>query len=140
MAELPTHEIQTFDLNTGEMLLEGKEGTKVARTDITIVEIQVAATGGETNLHSHSGSDGTWYIVSGRARFYTTDDELIGEFGAGQGVLIPRGTPYWFECISPENTVILHVFTLAKGEENQRTNYNDRSRPDLRPPPVVAQS
>jgi mannose-6-phosphate isomerase-like protein (cupin superfamily) len=137
MALSASTEIQPFEL-LPETLLEGKKGTKIARTDITIVEMQVAATGGETNLHSHSAADGTWYIVRGRARFYTTDDVLVGEFGEGQGVLIPRGTPYWFECISSENTVILHVFTLARGEEDHRTNYDDRGRPDLRPPPVVA--
>ena len=69
----------------------------LARSDRAYVAVQVVRKGGENNLHSHSHVDGFWFVLNGRARFYTTDDELIGEFGPMEGVLVPRQFPYWFE-------------------------------------------
>jgi mannose-6-phosphate isomerase-like protein (cupin superfamily) len=69
----------------------------LARSDRAFFAVQVVREGGENNLHSHAHVDGFWFVLSGRARFYTTGDELLGEFGPHQGVLVPREYPYWFE-------------------------------------------
>jgi mannose-6-phosphate isomerase-like protein (cupin superfamily) len=69
----------------------------LGRTDISIGCVQVVADGGENNLHSHATLDGYWFVLAGRARFYTTGDELIADVGRHEGVLVPRGYPYWFE-------------------------------------------
>ncbi len=132
---------QVFKVDPPE-LVSGKKGTYVVRSDITSIEVQAAATGGETNMHAHTGLDGTWYVVSGRVRFYTGDadrDELIAELGPREGVFIKRSTPYWFECVSEDNLILLHVAAKAQSEINKRINYNDKGRPDLRPAPVVAE-
>jgi len=143
----PHDAIQPFRLAPKE-LTSGKKGTVVAKTDITVVEMQVAASGGSTNMHAHTGLDGAWFVVSGEARFYTADpdeaavkdrdltDIVVGDFGPCEGVLIRRDTPYWFECISKENLLLLHVATKAQAEPNKRVNYSDRGRPDLRLAPV----
>ena len=132
--------IQLFRVDPA-LLASGKSSDYVVRSDVTLVEVQAAATGGETNMHSHTGLDGAWYVVSGRARFYTGDaehDELIAELGPRDGVFVRRSTPYWFECVSEDNLILLHVAAKAQSEMNQRVNYSDRGRPDLRPPPVLA--
>jgi mannose-6-phosphate isomerase-like protein (cupin superfamily) len=146
VSEKPTAEgIQYFKVDP-PVLASGKQGTVTVRTDITWVEIQAIAAGSGTNLHAHTGVDGVWYVVSGRGKFYTTGDQLVGEIGSGEGFLIKRNTPYWFECTSGENLVLLHTATKAQTEVNKRINYEDsisnRSdfRPDARPEPVVAQS
>jgi mannose-6-phosphate isomerase-like protein (cupin superfamily) len=72
----------------------------LGRTDRAFFAVQLVKEGGENNLHSHAHVDGFWFVLSGRARFYTTDDELLGEFGPMEGVVIPRGYPYWFESAS----------------------------------------
>ena len=132
--------IQLFNVDP-PLLASGKSSNYVVRSDVTLVEVQAAATGGETNMHSHTGLDGVWYVVSGRARFYTGDaehDEFIAELGPRDGVFIRRRTPYWFECVSEDNLILLHVAAKAQDEANQRINYSDRGRPDLRPPAVLA--
>ena len=37
------------------------------------------------------------------------DDEVVGEFGRHQGVLVERGFPYWFESVGEEPLELLQV-------------------------------
>jgi mannose-6-phosphate isomerase-like protein (cupin superfamily) len=120
-------------------LATGKQVTSLARTDIAGVKVQVVASGGETNLHSHTGVDGVWFVLSGHARFYTTGDEVVAELGPREGIIVPRGTPYWFESTSAENLVLLQMTATAQDVDNQRVDHTDRGRPDLRAPAVVQQ-
>lgn len=48
-------------------------------------------------------------------RFYTTDDEIIGEFGHHEGILIPRGYRYWFESCGEEDLELLQFEASSKG-------------------------
>ena len=43
----------------------------LARTDRMIAAIQTITKGGEAALHSHSHLDGLWFVLKGRARFYS---------------------------------------------------------------------
>ena len=52
---------------------------------------------GENNLHSHSGSDGFWFVLEGSVNWYGDGDEFIAKLDKHDGILVPRGTPYWFE-------------------------------------------
>jgi mannose-6-phosphate isomerase-like protein (cupin superfamily) len=79
----------------------------LARSDRAFFAVQLVSEGGENNLHSHAHVDGFWFVLSGRARFYTTDDEVIGEFGPYEGVLVPRTYPYWFESCGDDELEIL---------------------------------
>jgi mannose-6-phosphate isomerase-like protein (cupin superfamily) len=79
----------------------------LARTDRAFFAVQVVGEGGENNLHSHAHVDGFWFVLSGRVKFYTTDDELLGECGPLEGMLIPREFPYWFESSSDEELELL---------------------------------
>lgn len=79
----------------------------LARSDRAFFAVQLVSEGGENNLHSHAHVDGFWFVLSGRARFYTTGDELIGEFGPHEGVLVPREYPYWFESVGDDELEIL---------------------------------
>ena len=75
-------------------------------------------------MHSHPNMDGLWFVLSGRAKFYTTGDELIAELGSLESVLIPRDYPYWFESDGDEILEILQVeaFTTP-GEDIQYTDH-----------------
>ncbi|MBV8458882.1 MAG: hypothetical protein JO122_19980, partial [Acetobacteraceae bacterium] len=97
---------------------EGKPGhptsvVSLARTDIMWARIQVHSKGGEIGMHAHEHLDGFWMVVSGRARFYTRDengeDQVIGEAGPLEGFLLPRGFKYKFEKIGPGDLEILQV-------------------------------
>jgi mannose-6-phosphate isomerase-like protein (cupin superfamily) len=81
----------------------------LCRTDRLLADVQVLNKGGESRLHSHSHLDGFWMVLSGRIRFYGDNDELIGEYGPNEGVLVPRGVRYWFECVEPGPVEIMQV-------------------------------
>jgi mannose-6-phosphate isomerase-like protein (cupin superfamily) len=83
-----------------------KGGQMLARSPLAAIGVQVFNGGGENNLHMHPHTDEAWYVLSGRIRFYTTGDEVIGEYGRDEGVFVPMGVPYWFESIDGEAEII----------------------------------
>lgn len=97
---------------------------KLCASDILMATVQVVRSGGENNLHSHDRLDGFWFVLRGRARFYTEDDALLGEFGKHEGVFVPRGVPYWFESAGDEDLELLQVeATSTPGNSGGRTNH-----------------
>jgi mannose-6-phosphate isomerase-like protein (cupin superfamily) len=105
----------------------GKSSTRLARTDLLSVGVQVIASGGETNLHAHGGEDATWIVLQGRARFYTTGDEVVAELGKFEGLVIPREAPYWFESADDsENLVIMRIGASAQNEPKRRIDHSPR--------------
>jgi mannose-6-phosphate isomerase-like protein (cupin superfamily) len=117
---------QTFDVRP-QLLEYGKVVTSAAKTDLISCSVQVIAHGGETNLHAHNGSDAIWLVLDGKAKFYTTDNEVVGIIEKNQGLVIPRGTPYWFESEGDDNLVILRFGATAQNEPDTRTNYTHRN-------------
>ena len=85
----------------------GKGVQLLGRTDLAFAAIQrLSATGGETNLHTHANVDGFWMVLTGRVRFYTTDDVVIADLGPMEGIVVPRGYPYWFGAVGEESEII----------------------------------
>ncbi len=124
--QTPTKSIELFQIHP-QLLEYGKTSTRLARTDLLSVTVQVIASGGETNLHAHGGEDATWIVMQGGARFYTTADEeptLVNRF---EGIVIPREVPYWFESASEnENLVIMRIGAAAQNEPRRRIDYTTR--------------
>ncbi len=69
----------------------------------------IKAKGGENNMHFHSKVDGMFTVLKGSIKFYGPGDEVIGEFGPLEGVLIPKNARYWFENTSGEEAEIMLV-------------------------------
>ncbi len=90
-----------------QLLESGKQSHRLVNNEHVSLGVQVVAQGGETNLHAHSAADEIWYVLQGQATFYGECDEIIAKLGRNEGLLIPRGAPYWFESSQPENLVIL---------------------------------
>ena len=101
-----------------------KKTLQVCNSDLMKVQVQVVKDGGENNLHSHTGDDAFWYVMSGAVKFYGEGDEVIGEFNQGEGILIPRGFKYWFESSSSEPLEILRVTAKDQKVENQRVDHS----------------
>ena len=101
-----------------------KKTLQVCNSDLMKVQVQVVKDGGENNLHSHTGDDAFWYVMSGAVKFYGEGDEVIGEFNKGEGILIPRGFKYWFESSSSEPLEILRVTAKDQKVENQRVDHS----------------
>ncbi len=100
-----------------------KKSMMVCNNDLMKVMVQVVKDGGENNLHSHTGDDAFWYVMSGAVKFYGDGDKLIGEFKKGEGILIPRGFQYWFESSSSEPLEILRVTAKDQNVKNERVNH-----------------
>ena len=98
---------------------------KLANTDRMHALMHVLKKGGENNLHSHTHQDGLWVVLRGSARFYGEGNNVLGEIGPNEGILIPRGTRYWFE--SSGDTELLHVIALDEAETDERTLVKDRT-------------
>lgn len=113
---------------------KGKDIVFLCRTDRLVAAVQVVNKGGENNLHRHDHLDGFWYVLKGRVIFYTTDDEIIGTFGPGEGILVPRGFPYWFEKAGKEQLELLQVECSDMSHETLQDMARDRidmsDRPD----------
>ena len=120
---------QKFSFTKPENQKEGKAIVSLCQTDIIRGAVQVVKQGeGDNNLHSHTGMDGFWMVLKGRARFYGGVDEVIDEFGPFEGIVTPRGTPYWFESADPDvDLELLQVAGFEKGVKDIRTNHEPRS-------------
>jgi mannose-6-phosphate isomerase-like protein (cupin superfamily) len=114
--------IQTFSYKKPENLRRGKGIVQLAQSDIIRGRVQIVREGGENNLHSHRGMDGFWMVLAGRVKFYGPGDELIGEFGRHEGILIPRGAEYWFESSGDEDLEILQMAGFEKGVKVERVD------------------
>lgn len=107
---------------------EPKEIARLCKTDLLKADVQVVREGGANNMHSHTGNDGFWFVLEGKARFYGEGDEVIAEPEAREGVLIPRGFKYWFESIGEEDLEIIHVASFSDTIEDHRIDHEERER------------
>jgi mannose-6-phosphate isomerase-like protein (cupin superfamily) len=105
-----------------------KKTLTVCSSDLMKVQVQVVKDGGENNLHTHTGDDAFWYVITGAVKFYGEGDKLIGEYQKGEGILIPRGFKYWFESASKEALEILRVTAKDQNVENKRVDLSPQKQ------------
>ena len=103
-----------------------KKTWQVCNSDLMKVQVQVVKSGGENNLHTHTGEDAFWYVVSGAVRFYGEGDKVIGEYQKGEGILVPRGFKYWFESASSDQLEILRVTAKDQSVDNKRVDLSQQ--------------
>lgn len=99
-----------------------KKTWQVCNSDLMKVQKQVVKSGGENNLHTHTGEDAFWYVISGAVRFYGEGDKEIGVYQKGEGLLVPRGFKYWFESASSEPLEVLRVTAKDQSVDNKRVD------------------
>ncbi|MDH3445663.1 MAG: cupin domain-containing protein [Deltaproteobacteria bacterium] len=108
------------------------EGVKktwhVCNSDLMKVQVQVVKSGGENNLHTHTGEDAFWYVIGGAVKFYGEGDKLIGEYKKGEGILVPRGFKYWFESASGDPLEILRVTAKDQSIDNKRVDLSPKKQ------------
>jgi len=121
---------ELFDINP-QLVSRGKKSHRLARNDQLAVSVQVAADGGDTNMHSHPHTDSIWIVLDGEATFYGAgqggSDKVAAKMKKNQGLLLKRGTPYWFESSGKTPLVIIHVAA------SDRNAINEKDRVDFRP-------
>ncbi len=129
LAQAPSDRLSLFGYEEDPGRDFPKKSIRLSRTDSLTVSAQIINGGGETNMHSHTGEDEAWVVLSGRARFYGVNkdadngEEVVGELGPREGIMIPKGVPYWFESASDEQLEILRVSSIDKSVKSERVNY-----------------
>jgi mannose-6-phosphate isomerase-like protein (cupin superfamily) len=101
--------IKTFSYEKPPADGQVKQIASLFRSDLIRLNVQIVTEGGENNLHYHTGGDNAWMVLKGAARFYGVGDELLGEFHANEGILLPGGSRYWFEKVGDEDLEILQI-------------------------------
>jgi mannose-6-phosphate isomerase-like protein (cupin superfamily) len=117
---------QKFSYQKPEQQESGKAIVSLCQTDIIRGAVQVVKEGGDNNLHSHTGMDGFWMVLKGAVRFYGPGDEVLGEFGPHEGIVMPRGAEYWFESCGDVDLELLQVVAFDRDVKNERVDVNDR--------------
>ena len=117
---------QKFSYKKPESQETSKAITSLCQTDIIRGAVQIVQEGGDNNLHSHTGMDGFWMVLNGAVRFYGPDDEVLGEFGVHEGILMPRNAEYWFESCGEEELELLQVVAFDRDVKNERIDVNER--------------
>ena len=118
---------QTFKYDKPEVKSAGKGIVRLCQTDIIRGAVQVVRKGdGDNNLHSHTGMDGFWMVLKGRVRYYGPGDEILGEFGPHEGIVMPRNAQYWFQSIGDEDLEILQVVSFDRDVKNARVDVTDQ--------------
>jgi mannose-6-phosphate isomerase-like protein (cupin superfamily) len=99
-----------------------KKTILMCSSDLMRVHAQVVKSGGENNLHTHTGEDAFWLVLSGAVKFYGEGDTVIADLKKHEGILIPRNFKYWFESASDEPLEILRIAARDQNAENKRVN------------------
>ena len=65
-------------------------------------------------------------MVAGQATFYGEGDTVVAKLNKNEMLLIPRGTPYWFESSSKDALVIMRFSARAQNTPDKRIDYTER--------------
>lgn len=122
----PTRAPQKFSYTKPDHQETSKAIVSLCQTDIIRGAVQVLQEGGDNNLHSHTGMDGFWMVLKGRVRFYGPGDEVLGEFGVHEGIVMPRNSEYWFESCGDVDLELLQVVAFDRDVKNERVDVNVR--------------
>lgn len=105
----------------------GKTIVNLGQTDVVRGLVQVVKKGeGDNNLHIHTGMDSLWFVLKGRVRFYGEGDEVLGEYGAQEGLIMPRNNPYWFASVGDEDLELLQCVGYDRDVKNERVDVAER--------------
>jgi mannose-6-phosphate isomerase-like protein (cupin superfamily) len=121
-------EAQFFSLSA-PLLAQGRSDTTVASTDLLRLRLKVYASGGENVLHLHPYEDHAFVVLQGEATFHIGTEDQINVVTKYEGVMLPRGTSYWFQSSAPENLVMLRTGAAEKWPDEGRLGPDGHALP-----------
>ena len=119
---------EVFDLRTS-YLEQGRTTEVRARTDLMTVTVKVYAEGGENAMHNHPHEDHSFIVLEGEATFRIEADDNEKVVGHYEGIMLPKGTNYWFASSGPTNLVMVRVGATDPGETPGRLTPDGREIP-----------
>ena len=120
MAETAAASTATLFSLKSPKLADGRMDNHVAKTDLMSVIVKVYASGGENAMHQHPHEDHAFVVLEGQATFHLGTDDNIKVCNKYDGVMLPKGTNYWFQSSAPENLVMLRMGAAQARPENWR--------------------
>ena len=110
---------EVFNLRT-PYLDQGRTTDLRARTDLMTVTMKVYAEGGENGMHNHPHEDHSFIVLEGEATFHIESDDNVKTVRQHEGIMLPKGVNYWFQCVPGENLVMIRVGASYPGEKRGR--------------------
>jgi mannose-6-phosphate isomerase-like protein (cupin superfamily) len=98
----------TFFHLRAQLPRQGRTDTPMAATDRMWVVLKTYASDGENELHAHPNEDHVFLVLQGEADFYGPKGELK-RVRQHDGILLPRGTFYWFKAVGEEPLVMARI-------------------------------
>jgi mannose-6-phosphate isomerase-like protein (cupin superfamily) len=118
---------EVFKLRT-PLLKKGRLDTVLAETDLMQVRMKCYAEGGENVLHAHTTEDHVFVILQGQANFHDKEGNSR-ILGRNDGIMLPRGTHYWFQSCGDEPLVMLRVGASKERAAVPRVGVDGRPLP-----------
>ena len=87
---------------------QGREDIPMAKAGSMAVVLKTYAKAGENELHAHLNEDHTFIVLQGEAEFYGPNGETRRAV-RNEGVLLPRGTFYWFRSCGDDPLVMARI-------------------------------
>ena len=100
---------------------------RLAKGSLVRGTVQILPSGGDTNVHCHPDADGFWFVVKGQVEWKNVDGELLGTFGPGEGILVPRYCRYSFNQTGDEELHLLQVVASANDGSKRRVGIGEQN-------------
>lgn len=107
---------------------QGRTDTPMAATDRMWVVLKTYASDGENELHAHPNEDHVFLVLQGEADFYGPKGELR-RVKKHDGILLPRGTFYWFKAVGDEPLVMARVGAVVDAAKDALARIDSDGRP-----------
>lgn len=107
---------------------QGRTDTPMAATDRMWVVLKTYASDGENELHAHPNEDHVFLVLQGEADFYGPKGELK-RVRQHDGILLPRGTFYWFRAVGAEPLVMARVGAVVDAAKDALARINSEGQP-----------
>jgi mannose-6-phosphate isomerase-like protein (cupin superfamily) len=98
--------IQTFQFAQPEFA-GPRAVVELCRGDSFGGEVQVLRPG--AGLDAGGAAEELWFVVRGRSRFLGQRQTLVGQFGAGDGFLLPASASVRVESVGPDDLAALRL-------------------------------
>ena len=107
---------------TAPVLAQGRYDSVMNKTEHLNLRIKVYAEGGENAMHFHNNEDHAFVVLQGQATFHTETDDNISVVNQWEGIMIPKGAPYYFQSSGDVNLVLLRAGTPGDRGAGGRMN------------------
>lgn len=106
---------------------QGRTDTPMAATDRMWVVLKTYANDGENELHAHPNEDHVFLVLQGEADFYGPNKETR-RVHKNDGVLLPRGTFYWFKSVGDEPLIMARIGAVVDAAQDPLARIDSQGR------------